>query len=558
MRNPKWELTLILKIVSICVSLGEYPVIRYHSPRNPSHEASVLCSHLARFVQSALDEYAQFHQDFPPASNRPRGALFITDRSMDLFAPLLHEFTYQAMIHDVLPLIDGDRVFYKSQDEATGAPKQSEISEKDKIWVQNRHLHMKDLLEKLVNDFNKFRAENPQFEADAGTQGSTISNLNNIRDMLAGLPQFQKGKEAYALHLGMAQESMDIFQAHKLGDIASVEQSLATGLDEDYKKPKNMADQVVRLLDDPGLSSPDRLRLLLEYILYRDGLLPQDIQKLLAHAQLPAQDGEVVYNMDLLGAHVGRAIKDPRPLATTRANRMQPPPPNSDDSGLSRYDPVLKTVLEDHIRGALDQAYFPFTKPHLDAAEGMLGADTTAQSSLRSAKPTWARTRPSAREPQQRIIVFVAGGATYSEARVCYEISEMYSKDVFLATSHMQTPSLFLRQVGDLSVDKRRLNLPIERPKPKAPDHLFEPEKPPAAPQQGPGPQSGPRQAPQPPATAMAGLNLGGRAANGSANGHPLPTLPQSEASSSLGKPSKKEKDAGEKKKKHHFFSSKK
>jgi len=377
--------------------------------------------------------------------------------------------------------------------------------------------------------------------------------------MLAGLPQFQKGKEAYALHLGMAQDAMDYFQAHKLGDIASVEQSLATGLDEDYKKPKNLADQVVRMLDDPGLSSSDRLRLLLEYILYRDGLLPQDIQKLLAHAQLPPQDGEVIYNMDLLGAHVARALKDPRPLAPTRAGRTQPPPPDSDDSGLSRYDPVLKTVLEDHIRGALDQSYFPFTKPHLDAAEGMLGADTAAQSSLRTAKPTWARTRPSTREPQQRIIVFMAGGATYSESRACYEVSEAFSKDVFLATSHMLTPSLFLRQVGDLSVDKRRLHLPVERPKPKAPDHLFEKEKPPAPQQSLPSkPANGgvtsksgvpaqPGLPSQPPIAGMANLSVGGppTATNGS---HPVLAPPQSNTSSS--KP--------EKKKKLNFFSSKK
>jgi len=379
--------------------------------------------------------------------------------------------------------------------------------------------------------------------------------------MLAGLPQFQKGKEAYALHLGMAQDAMDYFQEHKLGDIASVEQSLATGLDEDYKKPKNLADQVVRMLDDPGLSSSDRLRLLLEYILYRDGLLPQDIQKLLAHAQLPPQDGEVIYNMDLLGAHVARALKDPRPLAPTRAGRTQPPPPDSDDSGLSRYDPVLKTVLEDHIRGTLDQSYFPFTKPYLDAAEGMLGANTIAQSSLRTAKPTWARTRPSTREPQQRIIVFMAGGATYSESRACYEISEAFSKDVFLATSHMLTPSLFLRQVGDLSVNKGRLHLPVDRPKPKAPDHLFEQEKL-LVPQQGlpskpvnggvssksgmptqPGPPS------QPPITGMANLSVADSSSSKTTNGsHPKPTHCQSDTSSS--KP--------EKKKKHHFFSSKK
>ena len=42
--------------------------------------------------------------------------------------------------------------------------------------------------------------------------------------MIAGLPQFQEMKEAYSLHLTMAQKCMEIFQKHKLPDLASVEQ----------------------------------------------------------------------------------------------------------------------------------------------------------------------------------------------------------------------------------------------------------------------------------------------------------------------------------------------
>ena len=85
---------------------------------------------------------------------------------MDLFSPLIHEFTYQAMAHDLLPIRDGDKVIYKTVTNEGGPNQQErevELGEHDKLWVDNRHLHMKDLLEKLVEDFNRFRAENPQF-----------------------------------------------------------------------------------------------------------------------------------------------------------------------------------------------------------------------------------------------------------------------------------------------------------------------------------------------------------------------------------------------------------
>lgn len=158
------------------MSLGEYPTIRYYNPQKPSHEASILCSHLARFVQTQLDQHAKYNTEFPPLSSRPRGVLIIADRSLDLFAPLLHEFTYQAMVHDLLPLTEGDKVYYKPSASQAGKAqrdKDQEIGEKDSVWVKFRHLHMKDLLDEMVKDFNAFKAQNPQF-ADRYEDASEI------------------------------------------------------------------------------------------------------------------------------------------------------------------------------------------------------------------------------------------------------------------------------------------------------------------------------------------------------------------------------------------------
>ncbi|KAL9580682.1 MAG: hypothetical protein Q9203_006203 [Teloschistes exilis] len=542
------------KIVSMCVSLGEYPTIRYFDPRTQSHEARVLCSHLARFVQTELDQYAKFNHDFPPPSPRPRGLLIITDRTMDLFAPLVHEFTYQAMVHDLLPLVEADKIYYKSLESQPGMAqkgKEQEISEKDGIWVKYRHLHMKDLLDELVKDFDTFKKQNPEF-----ANSDNPATINTIKDMLAGLPKYQEGKEAYSLHLSMTQDAMTVFQERRLADVASVEQSLATGLDEDYKKPKNLADQVIRLLDDDAIHFPDRLRLIIQYLLYRDGLLPMDISKLLAHARLPAQDSEVIYNLELLGAHITRVLKDSRPVAQYQFGKKEAPLSSANESGLSRFEPALKFVLEEFSRGTLDQSLFPFTKPHLDAAEGLMGQENVSQASLRSAKPTWARTRPSNTGPKQRIIVFMAGGATYSESRACYEASQYLDKDIYLSTTHMLTPSLYLRQVGDLSVDRRRLDLPADRPKPRAPDHLFEKD----TPLPPPPPSSSKDTKVQPPTDDMRRMRMGddgarSKAANGTSHDHRLPPLQSSSARGRLTKD--REKD-GEKKKKLHFFSSKK
>lgn len=369
--------------------------------------------------------------------------------------------------------------------------------------------------------------------------------------MLSGLTEFQEGRDAYTLHLNMAQECMQHFQDRKLLEVSSVEQCLATGLDENYKKAKNLASQIVQLLDSESVIPPDRLRLLLLYTMYRGGLLSGDVRKLMAHANLPPQDGEVVYNLDLLGARVEKPLRDERPPVQPIFNRKPPAPSDSEDISLSRYDLNVKVMLEELIRGTLDPSVFPSTRPHTDT-DGMVGNDGLSQASLRSAKPTWARTRSSADHPRQRIIVFMAGGATYGEARSCYEVSQTFGKDVFLATSHMLSPGLFLRQLADLSVDKRRLDIPAERPKPTAPAHLYERDPPPAQPSaqpSAPKPSApAPRLNPPAPTAAMGAMSLGPdgqKPPNGSAAG--------TNAAAPGAKPPKKEKEKKEKKR-HHFF----
>jgi syntaxin-binding protein 1 len=49
-------------------------------------------------------------------------------------------------------------------------------------------------------------------------------NVNDLKDMLASLPQFQTQREQFSLHLDMAQECMALFERKKLNLAAGVEQ----------------------------------------------------------------------------------------------------------------------------------------------------------------------------------------------------------------------------------------------------------------------------------------------------------------------------------------------
>jgi syntaxin-binding protein 1 len=302
------------------------------------------------------------------------------------------------------------------------------------------------------------------------------------------------------------------------------------------------------MLDEDAIILPDRLRLIALYILFKNGLINPDVRKLLMHARLPLHDEAILYNLELLGARVTSQLKDTMPHPSPIFPRKPAPSVPQQDTRIDRYVPVLKTMLEEHIHGVLDPNIFPYVKPELAPAPN---DPTLSSASLRSAKPTWARGKLNSIEPRQRIIVFMAGGATYSEARACYEIAEHTSRDVYLVTSHMLTPGDFLQQLGSLSTDRRRLGIPADRPAKRAPAHLYEEEPAPRpAPPSG-GLPSAPNQGPRPPTERLGAMNLNG--GEGRSSG-PIKLNGPSPLSDS-GKLRKDKYD--DKKKKHHFFGSK-
>lgn len=121
---------------------------------------------LAFMVQSNLEEHKRANSDFGKIdAGRGRSTLIITDRTMDMMAPLVHEFTYQAMANDLLPIENGVRYTYKFQS-SVGAyeDKTATLSDQDNVWTAVRHMHMREAIDKLMADFNIFLEENAVFK----------------------------------------------------------------------------------------------------------------------------------------------------------------------------------------------------------------------------------------------------------------------------------------------------------------------------------------------------------------------------------------------------------
>ncbi|KAH9975721.1 ras opposite [Lactifluus volemus] len=470
-------------IANVCITLNEFPYIRYYVPahhgplgalrprdstrdvpRPPENslrwrtnlargeqarqyeaaEAEVLSRVLAFEVQAALDEYKRANPEFPKQDRaRQRATLIVTERAMDTVAPLIHEFTYQAMANDLLPIEDGSKYTYKFQS-SVGAyeDKTAILSDADTVWTDVRHLHMREAIDKLMADFNKFLIDN------AGFKGEGAATLNDMKDMLASLPQYQEQREKFSLHLSMAQECMDIFERDKLPVVATVEQNCSTGLTSEGKTPKTLVEEMVPLLDSRDVLNSNKVRVIALYIQYREGVPDEDRRRLYQHARLSRPEMDAVNALVHLGVRINRGPGDKDLKRRIKQKRS-----NEEEYELSRYKPLLRTVIEDQVAGKLDPAAFPYVKDYPTAAPAALSAQVTAPTtSLRSAKPSWhraARTGSATTETRQRLLVFVAGGMTYSEMRETYLLSNQLGKDIYVGSTHALTPRQF---VDDLKV----------------------------------------------------------------------------------------------------------
>jgi syntaxin-binding protein 1 len=108
------EIKLAEKLVTVCATLNEYPHIRYK-------QSSAICTSLSNIFHLKMDEFVSQNPSWwyhggpmkNQAANRDRGVLLLLDRADDALTPLLHDFNYQPMVHDLLTM-EGDRITYQA------------------------------------------------------------------------------------------------------------------------------------------------------------------------------------------------------------------------------------------------------------------------------------------------------------------------------------------------------------------------------------------------------------------------------------------------------------
>ena len=378
------------QVVSLVTSLREYPTIRYSSDDCEYNED------LAQVVSMKLDKL----KALDPELGRGSSHLILLGRGFDPRTPLLHELTVQAMAADLTNMTGG---MYENDE-----GERRLMDESNELWVELRHKHIAEAINVVKEKQRSGKNYEEQIKA---------SNLKGMKTDIKKLPKYETDKKEAKAMINLLEECM----AKNNNELLEVEQNFAMGTDEDGAQLQNPHQSLIRHLSvNPRLSSTDKVRLCILYILQQNGVTEDTLKKIFDHGKLTSREQATIRNIEHLGVNI---IQQPGQQPSKQSKRKVRP----SNFRFTRWTPELKDIMEQAIDNKLDQTKFPFLKPPVKKPHyGQIGR-------------------------KSRVVVFVVGGLSHSEARVAYEVSRDRPQwEVVVGANQILDPSSFLGEVSRL------------------------------------------------------------------------------------------------------------
>lgn len=317
-------------------------------------------------------------------SNQGGLLLLIIDRKDDPVTPLLSQWTYQAMVHELLGL-NNHRVIMKG---APNVPKELEevvlSSNQDTFFRENRHKNFGELGEAIQKMLQEYQRQ---------TQQNSPAHLNTIEDMqnfMDKFPELRVKSHNVSKHVAIMGELARLVDVCSLMDVSQFEQELACSDDH-----TSHVRELMEKLNSNAIKIPDKLRLGMLYALrYENSGNLHAMKAAMARGGVPPDTVDLVNSML---RYAGSKVRGPGLYGDGSSNLMTKMTKNfmttvqGVSNVYSQHVPVLMDLIQAATKGRLKLESHPFVD----------GGSRGPQ--------------PETVVPEE-IIVFIAGGVTYEEA----------------------------------------------------------------------------------------------------------------------------------------------
>ncbi|XP_052210787.1 SNARE-interacting protein KEULE [Diospyros lotus] len=471
------------RIATVFASLREFPSVRYRAAKSLDTATmttfrDLIPTKLAAGVWNCLMKYKANLPNFPQTETCE---LLIVDRSVDQIAPVIHEWTYDAMCHDLLNM-EGNKYVHEVPGKAGGAPEKKEVllEDHDPIWLELRHAHIADASERLHEKMTNFVSKNKAAKIQHGSRDSGQLSTRDLQKMVQALPHYSEQIDKISLHVDVAGKINNTIKEMGLKELGQLEQDLVFG-DAGTKDVINF----LRMKLD--VTRENKLRLLMIYAACHPEKFEGDkVAKLMELARLPAEDMNAVYNIRLLEGSSDTKKSSIAAFSLKFDVHKKKHAARKDRPGeeskwqLSRFYPMIEELIEKLSKGELPKNDYPCMNDPSPTFHGSSRVSSMqlnqgpAPHSMRQRRATWARPRGSDdgyssdsilkhassdfKKMGQRIFVFIVGGATRSELRVCHKLTEKLKREIVLGSSSLDDPPQFITKLKMLTAQELSLD----------------------------------------------------------------------------------------------------
>ncbi|MGK3745274.1 MAG: vacuolar protein sorting-associated protein 45 [Bacillariaceae sp.] len=378
---------------------------------------SACAEELAKDIFDAISTDEIFH--FRKRRRNTAGTLLLVlDRRDDPVTPLLSQWTYQAMVHELLGL-NNHRVVLK------GAPNIAKDLEEvvlsscqDEFFCNNRHKNFGELgenIQKLLQDYQKQTANN-------------TTNFNTIEDMQAFMdkfPELRSRSHNVSKHVAIMGELARLVGACSLMDVSQFEQELACA--DDHTAHWR---ELMEKLDSPAVQIPDKLRLGLLYALrYETSGNINMVQQAMKKGGVPPDMVNLVSVMLRYGGSKSRGpgLYGDQNNIMSNLTKSFMTSVQGVQNVYAQHVPVLMDTIQSITKGKLRRDTHPFVPGSIKTVPGV-SPDTVIP---------------------DEIIVFMVGGVTYEEGTKISEFNQTNRGkiQVILGGSTVHNSTSFLEEL---------------------------------------------------------------------------------------------------------------